>query len=38
MSTNVNRAVSFVLLATLCALQTSPAFAQFTGAGTQATN
>lgn len=38
MSTNANRAVSFALLVTLYCLQTSPAFAQFTGAGTQATN
>ncbi|MEH6433860.1 TrbC/VirB2 family protein [Massilia sp. DD77] len=38
MRINVNRAVSLMLMATLCALQTSPVFAQFTGAGTQATN
>jgi len=38
MSTNVNRAACVVLLAGLCVLQASPAFAQFTGTGTQATN
>ena len=38
MSTNVNRALCVVLLAGLCALHASPAFAQFTGTGTQATN
>lgn len=38
MRTNVNRAVSFALIAALCAMQASPAVAQFTGAGTQATN
>lgn len=38
MCTNVNRAVCFALIAALCAMQAAPAFAQFTGAGTQATN
>jgi len=38
MTINVNRAVTFVLLAGVLALQASPAFAQFTGAGTAATN
>lgn len=38
MRTNFNRAVSFALIAALCAMQATPAFAQFTGAGTQATN
>jgi type IV secretion system protein VirB2 len=38
MRTNVNRAVSFVLIAGLCALQSMPALAQFTGTGSQATN
>lgn len=38
MRTNLNRTASVVLIATLCALQATPAFGQFTGAGTQATN
>lgn len=38
MSTTANRAVTFALLAILCSLQASPAFAQFTGTGQQATN
>lgn len=38
MRTNVNRAVSFALIAALYAMQATPGFAQFTGAGTQATN
>jgi type IV secretion system protein VirB2 len=38
MRTNVNRVVSVVLITALCALQTTPAFAQFTATGTQATN
>lgn len=38
MSTNTNRALTAAMLAGLCALQMSSAFAQFTGTGTQATN
>lgn len=38
MKTNVIRAPAFVMLAALLALQAPPALAQFTGAGTQATN
>lgn len=38
MRSNVNRAVCFALIAALYAMQATPAFAQFTGAGTQATN
>ena len=38
MRTTVNRSVSLVLITALCVLQAAPAFAQFTGAGTQATN
>jgi type IV secretion system protein VirB2 len=38
MSTSHNRAVTFVLLAGWLALQATPALAQFTGAGTAATN
>lgn len=37
MSTTTNRVFAFASLAALCLLQTSPAFAQFTGAGTAAT-
>lgn len=38
MKTSFSRAATVVLLAGLFALQVSPAFAQFTGAGTQATS
>lgn len=38
MSTTTNRVVTFAFIAALCALQASPAFAQFTNVGTQATN
>lgn len=38
MSIKSNRALTAVLLVGLCAIQMSPAFAQFTGTGTQATN
>ena len=38
MKTTFTRAATLVLLAALFALQTAPAFAQFTGAGTQATS
>jgi len=38
MSTKANRALTVAMLAGVCALQISPAFAQFTGTGTQATN
>jgi len=38
MNTKTNRAFVAVMLAGLCVLQMSPAFAQFTGTGTQATN
>jgi len=38
MSTKVNRALNAAVLAGLCVVQASPAFAQFTGTGTQATN
>jgi len=38
MSTKANRALNAAVLAGLCVLQVSPAFAQFTGTGTQATN
>jgi type IV secretory pathway VirB2 component (pilin) len=38
MSNSTQRALTFVLYASLLALQVSPTFAQFTGAGTQATN
>lgn len=38
MSTPVTRATTFAMLAVLCSLQMSPAFAQFTGAGTSATS
>jgi len=38
MSNKANRALNTVLLVGLCVLQASPAFAQFTGTGTQATN
>jgi len=38
MSNKTQRALTFVLCASLLALQASPALAQFTGAGTQATN
>lgn len=38
MSTKANRALTAAMLAGMCALQMSPAFAQFTGTGTQATN
>jgi len=38
MSTKANRALNAALLAGLYVLQVSPAFAQFTGTGTQATN
>ena len=38
MRTPSTRAVTIVLLACMYALQISPAFAQFTGAGTQATS
>jgi type IV secretory pathway VirB2 component (pilin) len=38
MSNSTQRALTFALYASLLALQVSPAFAQFTGAGTQATN
>lgn len=38
MKNSVSRAAAFLLLASLCALQASPALAQFTGAGTQATS
>ena len=37
MKISLSRAATVVLLAGLFALQVSPAFAQFTGAGTQAT-
>lgn len=38
MSTTTNRAITFALLTILCLVQVSPAFAQFTGTGAQATN
>jgi type IV secretory pathway VirB2 component (pilin) len=38
MSTKANYALNTALLAGLCVMQASPAFAQFTGTGTQATN
>lgn len=38
MNNTAARAASLALLAVLCMLHVSPAFAQFTGAGTQATN
>lgn len=38
MSTTATRAATFALFAVLFSLQVSPAFAQFTGAGSQATN
>lgn len=38
MKNTATRAMTITLLAALCALQVSPAFAQFTGAGSQATN
>lgn len=38
MRTPVNRAAALVLFVGLSALQVSPAFAQFTGVGTQATS
>lgn len=38
MSTKANRALNAAVLAGLWVLQVSPAFAQFTGTGTQATN
>ncbi len=38
MSNTFNRVFTIALLAVVCALQASPAFAQFTGAGSQATN
>ena len=38
MTINFNRAVTFVLLTGVLASQASPAFAQFTGTGTAATN
>lgn len=38
MTTKVNRAFTTVLLASFCLLQAAPAFAQFTGAGAQATD
>jgi type IV secretory pathway VirB2 component (pilin) len=38
MSNTMHRTVTLVLCAGLLALQVSPAWAQFTGAGTQATN
>jgi type IV secretory pathway VirB2 component (pilin) len=38
MKTTFTRAATVVLLAALFALQTAPAFAQFTGAATQATS
>lgn len=38
MKTIITRAAGFVMFAGILALQVSPAFAQFTGAGSQATN
>lgn len=38
MNNAATRAASLALLAVLCTLHVSPALAQFTGAGTQATN
>jgi type IV secretory pathway VirB2 component (pilin) len=38
MSNTTRRMLAFALCAGLFAIQTAPAFAQFTGAGTQATN
>jgi type IV secretory pathway VirB2 component (pilin) len=38
MNTTAPRAATFVLFFVLCSLQVSPALAQFTGAGSQATN
>lgn len=38
MNNSATRAASLTLLAVLCTLQAPPAIAQFTGAGTQATN
>jgi len=38
MSNTIQRTLTFVLCAGLLAIQMDPAFAQFTGAGTQATN
>lgn len=37
-TTTVSRAFTFMLYASALALQAAPAFAQFTGTGTQATN
>lgn len=37
-TTNVSRAVTFMLYVGVLALQAAPAFAQFTGTGSQATN
>jgi type IV secretion system protein VirB2 len=38
MTNTTQRTLAFILCAGLLAVQTAPAFAQFTGAGTQATN
>ncbi len=38
MSIKTSRALAAAMLAGLCVLQVSPAFAQFTGTGSQATN
>ncbi len=38
MSSTATRAANLALFAVLCSLQVSPALAQFTAAGTQATN
>lgn len=38
MSSNTKRFTTLILCAVMLALQASPAWAQFTGAGTQATN
>lgn len=38
MSNTIQRTLAFALCASLLALQATPALAQFTGAGTQATN